>query len=286
VKVRKPRRRFRAAALWSRPVPKRLRWYVEREPKALSAVLHIFLRVIERHLQQTSPGAGPGARFGAVSFVHRFDASLNRHVHFHCCVIDGMFECGPVGEVQFRPAQALTPEALAAGAVQVRRRVLRWFALRGLLEAVDVKSMLGWEHGGFSLDAAVRIAGDDRAGLKRLLRYCARPAFALERLTGLPPATSPRRPVMSNAERPLFKMLMDSCRSLCIATHIDPEQPVRAGTASVCWSPCTDGQAVTLSWRERQLVVQGSASAPGHAEPLLTRPQTVRCTDTVTCETV
>jgi hypothetical protein len=36
---------------------------------------------------------------------------------------------------------------------------------------------------GFSLDAAVRIAGDDRAGLERLLRYCARPAFALERLT-------------------------------------------------------------------------------------------------------
>ena len=43
--------------------------------------------------------------------------------------------------------------------------------------------MLTWEHGGFSLDAAVRIAGDDRAGLERLLRYCARPAFALDRLT-------------------------------------------------------------------------------------------------------
>ena len=43
--------------------------------------------------------------------------------------------------------------------------------------------MLGWEHGGFSLDAAARIAGGDRAGLERLLRSCARPAFALERLT-------------------------------------------------------------------------------------------------------
>ena len=36
------------------------------------------------------------------------------------------------------------------------------------------------EHGRFSLDAAVRIAGDDRAGLERLLRCCARPAFALD----------------------------------------------------------------------------------------------------------
>ena len=34
----------------------------------------------------------------------------------------------------------------------------------------------------FSLDAAVRIEGPDRAGLERLLRYCARPPFALERL--------------------------------------------------------------------------------------------------------
>ena len=43
--------------------------------------------------------------------------------------------------------------------------------------------MAGWHHGGgFSLDASVRIDGADRAGLERLLRYCARPPFALERL--------------------------------------------------------------------------------------------------------
>jgi hypothetical protein len=40
-----------------------------------------------------------------------------------------------------------------------------------------------WRNGGgFSLDASVRIEADDRAGLERLLRYCARPPFALERL--------------------------------------------------------------------------------------------------------
>jgi len=45
-----------------------------------------------------------------------------------------------------------------------------------------------WEHGGgFSLDASVRIEADDREGLERLLRYCARPAFALERLRQIDP---------------------------------------------------------------------------------------------------
>lgn len=159
-------------------MPKRLRWYLEREPRALSAVLHIFLRVVERHLQQTSPGADPSSRFGAVSFVQRFGASLNRHAHFHCCVIDGVFEGSRDGQVQFRPADPLTPQALAAIAAQVRGRVLRSFARNGLLEAADALDMLGWEYGGFYLDAAVRIAGDDSAGLERLLRYCARPAFA------------------------------------------------------------------------------------------------------------
>jgi hypothetical protein len=30
-------------------------------------------------------------RLGAVSFVQRFGAALNEHVHFHCCMIDGVF---------------------------------------------------------------------------------------------------------------------------------------------------------------------------------------------------
>jgi len=43
-----------------------------------------------------------------------------------------------------------------------------------------------WKNGGgFSLDASVRIEGHDRAGLERLLRYCARPPFALERLESI-----------------------------------------------------------------------------------------------------
>jgi hypothetical protein len=46
--------------------------------------------------------------------------------------------------------------------------------------------MAGWHHGGgFSLDASVRIEGQDRAGLERLLHCCARPPFALERLEQL-----------------------------------------------------------------------------------------------------
>ena len=61
--------------------------------------------------------------------------------------------------------------------------MLRWFARAGHLEPADARDMASWHHGGgFSLDASIRIDGPDRCGLERLLRYCARPPFALERL--------------------------------------------------------------------------------------------------------
>jgi len=47
---------------------------------------------------------------------------------------------------------------------------------RGHLEAHDAKDMAACAHvGGFSVDAGVCIKAVDRAGLERLLRYCARP---------------------------------------------------------------------------------------------------------------
>jgi len=116
-----------------------------REPQAISAVLQILLRVIEAYLRQGN-GASAQARFGAVSFIHRFGASLNRPVHSHCGVIDGVFE--PVEEaddepqaVRFRAAAELTAGAVAVIAEQVRIRVLRWFARSGLIDRDDVREM-------------------------------------------------------------------------------------------------------------------------------------------------
>jgi hypothetical protein len=59
------------------------------------------------------------------------------------------------------------------------------FAYRRLLGADDTRDMLAWANGRFSLDASVLITGQDRAGLERLLRYCAPPTFALERIKQL-----------------------------------------------------------------------------------------------------
>jgi hypothetical protein len=70
-------------------------------------VLGIFLRVIAEFLHQASPGAGGGACVGAVSFVHRFGASLNPHLHYHCCVIHGVFAPDAEGRLQIHEPSGL-----------------------------------------------------------------------------------------------------------------------------------------------------------------------------------
>jgi hypothetical protein len=87
------------------------------------------------------------------------------------------------------PVRPITQIHLAVLTERVRRRVIRWFRLAHLLDASAAATMLAWENSGFSIDASVRIALIDRdvpsyfRSLEHLLRYCARPPFALERLS-------------------------------------------------------------------------------------------------------
>ena len=67
--------------------------------------------------------------------------------------------------------------------------MIRWFRLAGLLDAAAAADMLARENSGFSIDASVRITLIDHdvpsyfRSLEHLLRYCARPPFAPERLS-------------------------------------------------------------------------------------------------------
>jgi hypothetical protein len=112
--------------------------------------------------------------------IHRFGSSLNGHVHFHVCAVDGVFE--EVPGIVFHPASAIDEAAVDQVQAVLRRRILRAFVGRGLIEKADAKDMLAYQHSGFSVDAGVCIEADDRAALERLLRYCARPPFAMDRL--------------------------------------------------------------------------------------------------------
>jgi hypothetical protein len=182
---------------WVLSVPKRLRYFMQRDGPVLNMVLRIFLRVIAQNLHANCPGAANADKaslhIGAVAFIHRFGSSLNEHVHFHVCVVDGVFE-EVAGEgsadapmqvsasgVVFHPASGIDAHTVAPVQTTLQKRILRAFVARGLLENCDAKDMLAYQHSGFSVDAGVCIESHDRRRrLSGCLRYCARPPFAME----------------------------------------------------------------------------------------------------------
>jgi hypothetical protein len=113
-------------------------------------VLRIFLRVIAQSLQSHCPGAAQvdkaALHIGAVPFIHRFGSSLNEHVHFHVCVVDGMFEALAGGadtntqadadgqsapsKVIYHPASGIDESAVAQVQATLRTRILRAALLR------------------------------------------------------------------------------------------------------------------------------------------------------------
>lgn len=170
---------------WVLSLPKRLRWYLKADRAAINSVLHIFHRVIRQELAKRIPAAADKASIGGVSFIHRFGDSLNEHIHFHCCIIDALFWLED-GKLHIEQLSGLSHGEVATMQTIIAKRVLRWFARRGLLEPEDARAMLEWaSDGGFSLNASVRIEDHDRKGLERLIRYCARPPFALDRIEAI-----------------------------------------------------------------------------------------------------
>lgn len=94
----------------------------------------------------------------------------------------GAFVASASGARTFHESRAFNQKLLDEVQTTVRRRFLRALTSRDVLEKDDAEAMANSDHGGdFSLDASVRIQTADRQGLERLLRYCDRPASALER---------------------------------------------------------------------------------------------------------
>lgn len=150
---------------WVVTFPKRLRFFLHRDPVLLGRARRSVLRTIESGLRRCCPGAPHGARCGAVTFVQRFGSALNAHTHLHCCVTDGLFSLDAGGTLRFHPATDLDAPAVSAVQQRIRMRVLRTAVRHRALTPAVAADLARWDHGGgFSLHAGVRIEAADRAG--------------------------------------------------------------------------------------------------------------------------
>ncbi len=152
-------------------------------------------------------------RCGSVTFIHRFNSQLLLSPHFHALLPDGVFFVDEDGALQF---EQLPPPRDDEVEALVRRIGGRIEALvqqqsddtiddddpdalqQSLAEAALAPRRHPWQTrtappptdrprcfqlDGYSLHANVAVAADDRAGLRRLLRYGARPALAARRVS-------------------------------------------------------------------------------------------------------
>lgn len=134
---------------WVLSFPKRLRYFLQRDAELAGRVLQVFLRAVEAKLRASSPDAPAEARFGGVTFGQRFGSALNHHLHFHCCLIDGVFAAAGDG-MRFYEATGLDEGKVAEVEETVRGRVLDLFERDGLLDEEATASMRGWSHGAVS----------------------------------------------------------------------------------------------------------------------------------------
>jgi len=209
---------------WVLSVPWDLSALAARKAQVLSALVRSLWRALHKELISVSKEED--AETGVVTFVQRFGSSLNLHTHLHVLAPDGVFvrdgrgvrfvhvtvDRAMVERVVERAKKSMlrwlgkkgyladresapTEEPNGLGVCQ--QIALQYGQLVGLSSSQTKsganrldKKHHGSRHArtddGFDLDANVAIAAGDDEGRERVVRYCARPAIALEHLSKLP----------------------------------------------------------------------------------------------------
>jgi hypothetical protein len=201
---------------WVLALPFELHLAAARDPKLLAACDRALIDAVFRWMRDQLGLAR--AKGGAVTAVQRFGSSINLHVHYHVLVLDGLFVRSRGGPPVFVGAPAPTANDLARVLADARAQIGKWLtkhasdvdlgddALAGCAKLATQRGLftdLGKGGAkddedpstgknrksavldGFNLHAAVRIGADDDVAREKLARYCARPAFALDRLSVL-----------------------------------------------------------------------------------------------------
>lgn len=121
---------------WVLTAPHDVRRVLALHPLALTAGARIFVEEIARWQKQQAKGRGiDGGETGAVTFVQRFNATLQSYVHFHVVALDGVFTReAKGGPAVFHEGRAPSTIDVAAVAGRVEKRMRRWLRRRGLLD--------------------------------------------------------------------------------------------------------------------------------------------------------
>ena len=116
---------------WVLSLPMQIRYRLAYDGKLLSAVLRVFLRVVNTWYRKRSNECGIKESVGgSVTFAQRFGSALNLNPHFHCLLLDGTFN-QKTGV--FHEAPVLRDEDVKQIVETTAHRVIRLLEKRGVL---------------------------------------------------------------------------------------------------------------------------------------------------------
>jgi hypothetical protein len=119
---------------WVLSVPYQIRYWLSWDPKLITQILTIIIRVIKQYYRSKAKQRYKisGTQTGAVTLIQRFGSALNLNVHFHLLFIDGVYTKGE--KPQFYRIVAPTDEEIRVLVKRMATRIIRFLTRREYLD--------------------------------------------------------------------------------------------------------------------------------------------------------
>lgn len=206
---------------WVLSFPYRIRYVLAHNQKLTNEFLKIFIKTIESY--QRKRIRNKNAKIGAITFIQRFGSALNLNVHFHTLMTDGVYIQNKDQKYYFVRLPHPTHEELQNLVNKIKNKIerkinkltqaqlpfeeesledisqitiahraafgerkgksLRQYGIKSLEIEPEEQDPTTANNSGFSLNARVWIAHNQRKKLEQLIRYMARGPIAQERMS-------------------------------------------------------------------------------------------------------
>jgi hypothetical protein len=145
-------------------IPKLLRPYFKYDRKLFEYFSRIIFSIIQEFYNEA---AKTTVTTGVVLSYQAYGDLIRWNPHYHCLVLEGVID--EAGSFHHIPIKDKLP------LIKVfRRRVLKLFVNRGLLDPYFARKILSWKHSGFSVDNSVPIPASSRKARVNLSQYIVR----------------------------------------------------------------------------------------------------------------
>jgi hypothetical protein len=101
------------------------------QPELVTPVLQVVQRVVTCHLPEAAGLETDEGHGSAVSPIQRFGSAANLHIHLHCLVLDGVYQCDADGLPSFIEVSAPSDEAWHALLQTIIARLMQMLTRRG-----------------------------------------------------------------------------------------------------------------------------------------------------------